>query len=483
MAKVKAPTVTKVGNKVTVKNSTGSRLLNSVKAIFIGLAVAIICLIALTCNEIRSVKAIRAYDEFGKNLIETGSAKVDSSNDGRLVAIRGSLTFSPVSDPSYRITADSFALERKVEMYQYQERKEGSSTDAETVYTYDEVWSSSPINSSRFQDPSFANKPWPSDAAFQNVSVYSDDAKLGDFRVTPEQLARLPVDTALAVPEGVALPAGFSRSSDRRYIHSGNISAPKIGDLRISFFSSSVTRASMLGRQQGSAIVSYTAKNGTKIDRMFPGERSGAEMVEQLQAENTATTWFLRILLTVLVCIGFSMLLTPVQTLVSLIPAIGKFLGKATKKVAQVLGAIIGVILSLLVIAISWIAVRPFVGIPLLVVIVGLIILLVRYKKSKVDNAPATADTATAGTANGWTCECGRTGNIGKFCADCGKPQPAPVVSSTWDCECGHKGNTGKFCADCGKPQPAPVSATWDCECGHKENTGKFCASCGKPRP
>ena len=85
-----------------------------------------------------------------------------------------------------------------------------------------------------------------------------------------------------------------------------------------------------------------------------------------------------------------------------------------------------------------------------------------------------------AAQLNGWTCECGQAGNMGKFCQNCGKPQPAPA--ETWDCECGQKGNTGKFCQNCGKPRPEKP-AGWDCECGQKGNTGKFCQNCGKPRP
>ena len=77
----------------------------------------------------------------------------------------------------------------------------------------------------------------------------------------------------------------------------------------------------------------------------------------------------------------------------------------------------------------------------------------------------------------GWTCECGTT-NTGKFCGNCGKPQPAPQpAAGSWTCECGTV-NTGKFCGNCGKPQP---SADWTCECG-TVNTGKFCSNCGKPR-
>jgi membrane protease subunit (stomatin/prohibitin family) len=82
------------------------------------------------------------------------------------------------------------------------------------------------------------------------------------------------------------------------------------------------------------------------------------------------------------------------------------------------------------------------------------------------------APVQPASKTDSWVCECGHTGNTGKFCAECGKPMPAP---STWTCECGHAGNTGKFCAACGYP------AAWTCECGHAGNTGNFCAECGKP--
>jgi len=88
----------------------------------------------------------------------------------------------------------------------------------------------------------------------------------------------------------------------------------------------------------------------------------------------------------------------------------------------------------------------------------------------------AAPQQAPGAAAAGWTCACGHSGNTGKFCGECGKPQPA----AGWTCACGHSGNTGKFCAECGKPQP---TAGWTCSCGHSGNTGKFCAECGKPQP
>lgn len=77
----------------------------------------------------------------------------------------------------------------------------------------------------------------------------------------------------------------------------------------------------------------------------------------------------------------------------------------------------------------------------------------------------------------GWSCTCGTT-NQGKFCNNCGKPQPSPA--GTWQCACGTQ-NTGKFCNECGKPQPTQ-QAGWSCACG-TTNQGKFCNNCGTPKP
>ena len=88
----------------------------------------------------------------------------------------------------------------------------------------------------------------------------------------------------------------------------------------------------------------------------------------------------------------------------------------------------------------------------------------------------AQQQQAQAPAAAGWTCSCGKTGNTGKFCADCGKPKPA---DDSWTCECGRV-NTGKFCPECGKPRPAAVTKCP--ECGYTPAPGttpKFCPECG----
>ena len=78
--------------------------------------------------------------------------------------------------------------------------------------------------------------------------------------------------------------------------------------------------------------------------------------------------------------------------------------------------------------------------------------------------------------ANGWKCSCGKEGNEGNFCSECGAKKP---VNDSWNCSCG---NTciGKFCPECGAKKP---DSAWTCSCGNVNSAdARFCSECGSKR-
>ena len=101
------------------------------------------------------------------------------------------------------------------------------------------------------------------------------------------------------------------------------------------------------------------------------------------------------------------------------------------------------------------------------------------YAMGQQQNAQQPAPAAAAPAAATWTCACGAA-NSGKFCDECGKPNPGAVAG--WSCSCGAV-NKGKFCAECGGAKPAGIPQYKCDKCGWEPadptKPPKFCPECG----
>jgi hypothetical protein len=356
--------------------SIGSGVKSSGAMLFFGIVIALVCLVFLAVNEGCSVKKYNAYAEVGKKAVEVGSAQALGENEGKLVAVRGRLEYGTVSDSDYGITVNSYSLRRTVEMCQWKQTSQ--TKDGVTTYEYSKVWNNERIDSAKFnQREGHENPAWPSDSKFKAVTNFADNVKLGDFTLTRQQVAQLARNGSVKPPDNIK---GMNVNGDYLITYTGT---PNIGDLRVLWRQGSTNTATLFGTQSGNSIMTYITKNGTNIDWVVSGETTLAKMVQSKIEGNKVTTWILRILLIVLVCVGFIMIFTPIKILISYIPFIGKFLGAVAGFVAKLVGGILGLALSFLVIAVSWIAVRPAVGIPILVISVGLIWLAVMQGKRK----------------------------------------------------------------------------------------------------
>ncbi|MDR2043575.1 MAG: SPFH domain-containing protein [Clostridium sp.] len=78
-----------------------------------------------------------------------------------------------------------------------------------------------------------------------------------------------------------------------------------------------------------------------------------------------------------------------------------------------------------------------------------------------------------------WSCACGKNGNQGRFCEECGRPQSG---RTGWICVCGAS-NRGKFCTQCGARKPEGALLYRCDKCGWEPedpaHPPKFCPECG----
>ncbi len=366
------------------------QLKDSIAKVGIGFVMILIAFSLTFWNEGRAVK--RAQDlAFGKgSVVSISSDKIDSGKVGKLVHTSGKLAVkTDVVDPHFKIHANALGLTRTVEMYQWKEKK--TKKKKKTKYSYEQVWSSSSINSSSFKKTKFNNPGFP---AFKTETFHSKNVSLGAYGLDDVLIKKWSISDSYT-PKAEELSAfgkvnGFSPVLDGTTVLYGTPGSPVVGDVRVSFKIGAPGEASVVSGLEKTKLTPFTSgeMNGT-LALLESGTKSSNAMFQTAEDENTMMTWILRLVGFFLMFIGFNLLFGPLDTVMRMIPIIGAVIDFGTTLIAGLLA--FG--LTFITISIGWIFYRPLIGIPLLLIGFGAIggIIFLAMKANKKNNASATA--------------------------------------------------------------------------------------------
>ena len=372
---------------VVVKNEKQGflgKMTNSFSGIIVGILLLFGGIGLLWWNEQNNVKNIKNVKELRDQVVDVSSASVKDEFDGNLIATSGKLDYNndTITDSLFGVNAQTPVLVRTVEVYQWVESSE--TKDDTTTYTYSKEWSEKLVDSSDFNSPSGHENPAVKKYESERFET-EETLKVGAYSLISSFKKLLPADKTVGIDETIQLPEGY-KIYNKYITNSADVESPVVGDIRISYAKNDYKEVSVLGKQTGDTIGEYTTKKNTNIKKLVSGETNGAGMINEIESANKMMKWIYRILGTLLVVIAIGSILGPITTLIGYIP----FLGKIVNSMIGVVSFLIGLAISLVVIAIAWFAARPIVSIILIAVIVGLIVALFMYKKSKAVPAEKT---------------------------------------------------------------------------------------------
>ncbi|HWU75575.1 MAG TPA: TMEM43 family protein [Rhodanobacter sp.] len=341
-----------------------TRLKNALAGLLIGPLLVIAAIILLSWNEGCAVTAIKGLADAATKVVEVhggdpAATNPASTNQDKLVHVIGTANaHGPVADPALGLGfADQVTVVREAAMYQWKESRHskshtsaGGSKTTTTTYTYAEGWFGTAQDSSGFKHPDGHTNPA---MPFGSARFVANDAHLGGYALDAGTLGLIDPPQPLAP----AAPAGWSANGGNYY--NGDPATPKIGDMRVSYRGlPSGATLSVLADQSGNGFAPFTTANGYQVQLAELGNRPASVMLADKRSEESMLTWILRGVGAIAIFVGLRMFLSPLSTLASVVPFLGGLVGGALGLIALV----ITIPLTLIVIALAWIAFRPLLG-------------------------------------------------------------------------------------------------------------------------
>ncbi len=381
------------------------RLGGAIKGVLIGIVLFVISFPLLWWNEGRAVKTAKGLTEAGGSVVSVTADQVDAANDRKLVHMTALATTDEIlHDPEFAVSVPAIRLRRKAEMYQWHQKessetrkKFGGGSETITTYDYQKKWSSHVIDSSGFKHSEGHVNP--ANMRFQNQEETAKLVKFGAFKLSSglvgefnsfetlpmeqKDIDKLPADLSKQVRLAQNL---FYLSNDPQK-SAPDPDKPEIGDLRITFEVVKPATVSILARQLGDTFEPWQSATGSTIDRLTVGTVSAENMLGQMEKENTTMTWVLRAVGFLLMAFGVGLVFSPLAVSADVLP----FLGDLLRMGIGLFAGVVAATLSLVTIAVAWLAYRPLLGTGLLVVAAGLFVGLKALGRKKRLPTPAVS--------------------------------------------------------------------------------------------
>ncbi len=361
----------------------GSRIIDSIKGVLIGLLLFVVSFPLLFLNEGRAVHRAKDLEEGRGAVVEASAATVDPAHEGKLVHLTGAAaTSAALTDGALGPTAPgALRLRRVVQMYQWVEERNtrttsqtGGSQRRTTTITYKKDWSEAALDSSTYdQWRDHSNPPMPlRSETFEPERVTVGVRVLTAALVNQAQNYQPFAVQPAQAPGLAALQRPVALTADGLYLGAAP-TAPAIGDLRVRWESVPAGTVSVLAAQRGATFDDWRTPSGRTLEQNLEvGDASAAAMFGSLEAGNAVLTWVLRFVGWLLMFIGLSMIARPLVVVADVLPFLGSLVGAG----AGLMAFAVASPLSLLTVAAGWIVYRPLLGIGLFAAGLGLAAML-----------------------------------------------------------------------------------------------------------
>ncbi|HOO77707.1 MAG TPA: TMEM43 family protein [bacterium] len=397
----------------------GSNIVASFKGMAFGVLLFLASFVVLWISEGRT-----NWGSVARESVPTDAGSPPSAGEGTFISISGPLTTEALTgDPEFLRPGPYVSLQRVVEMYAWKEesqsrteKKIGGGSETTTTYTYSREWTENPADSSDFKHPEGHFNPAP---AVESRSFLAPSAKIGAYDIVPGEIV-LPGGSSLSLgdellvprPETAAVAWTVSEESatppvspspaavpspspalsgqgprfDGRYVYlgTGSGSAPRVGDLRVSFLAlPSGTGVTAFGAVRGTGIGPWYRNGEERFFRALAGDR--VQALSQLTTEYRVTTWILRAVGFLCMWIGLCMVVAPISAILDVLP----FLGGLTRGVLSLVLLLVSLVLSFLVVIVAKIFHNPVALVVLLLAAGAGAVILIRRARRRAAPAPA----------------------------------------------------------------------------------------------